>query len=132
MKKRTVWFGVPMIVVRMIIRTLLLPLSVMLVYYFVFVVLMQLDIIPLDWLFNPAGVMVLIGGPGLLVSVCIWIYGIRVSRFMKRLQMADGRMCFGCGYEIGDGLERCSECGGEWSLDDLNRGWRKRVLGEKG
>lgn len=57
---------------------------------------------------------------------------MKIFRFRKRVKILKGRVCFRCGYEIGEGLGVCSECGAEWSLEDLGKGWRKLVEGEKG
>lgn len=55
-----------------------------------------------------------------------WIY-VRMSRYTKRMKRLKGRACFVCNYEIAEGLDRCSECGAAWSMDDLSRQWRRNV-----
>ncbi|MEQ9205913.1 MAG: hypothetical protein RLN78_00950 [Phycisphaerales bacterium] len=53
-----------------------------------------------------------------------------MNRYAKRMKRLKGRACFVCNYEIAEGLDRCSECGAVWSLDDLNRYWRRNVGAE--
>jgi len=55
---------------------------------------------------------------------------IKQMMFKRRFKKLHGRVCFVCGYEIGEGLEQCSECGALWSLDGLNRLWRKAAAGK--
>ena len=134
MTKRTVVFGIPMYVVRRQVLPLVIVCCALVVFY---VVVLELSIDRLTdfiianrnsgiWL-----VMLFAFVSFLPVAYSLWIK-IQMSRYTKRMKRLKGRACFVCNYEIAEGLDRCSECGAVWSLDDLNRGWRKRVEGTKG
>jgi hypothetical protein len=129
MKQRTVVCGVPVYVV----RRQVLPLIVfhgVLVVFFLFLPDGALDVVTDVTIANRMYGLLLLVGVSLLPMISIvWVW-IRMSRYMKRMKRLKGRACFVCNYEIAEGLDRCSECGAGWSLDDLNRYWRRNVGGE--
>jgi len=128
MNTRTVWFGAPVFVMRPLRNSIgltVLYLGLMLVY----VGLVQMDVIPLNWLLNPVHFALAVVFPAGVLMAFMLRFAIRIDPFKKQFYASGGRVCFVCGYEIGEGLEQCSECGAGWSLDDLSKGWRK--LAEK-
>lgn len=53
-----------------------------------------------------------------------WI-GVAVQREHRRARMADGRRCWGCGYDL-EGLSdagTCPECGRAFTITDLRARW---------
>ena len=129
MTKRTAVCGVPMYVVRQHVR-LLIVINGVIVLCFWFMPDAVLDVIADVTIENSTYGLLLLTGMSMLPLVGVaWIY-VRMSRYMKRMKRLKGRACFVCNYEIAEGLERCSECGAVWSLDDLNRYWRRNVGGE--
>ena len=129
MTKRTAVCGVPMYVVRQHVR-LLIVINGVIVLCFWFMPDAVLDVIADVTIENSTYGVLLLTGMSMLPLVGVaWIY-VRMSRYMKRMKRLKGRACFVCNYEIAEGLERCSECGAVWSLDDLNRYWRRNVGGE--
>ena len=129
MTKRTAGCGVPMYVVRQHVR-LLIVINGVIVLCFWFMPDAVLDVIADVTIENSTYGLLLLTGMSMLPLVGVaWIY-VRMSRYMKRMKRLKGRACFVCNYEIAEGLERCSECGAVWSLDDLNRYWRRNVGGE--
>jgi len=129
MKKRTVLFGVPVYV----LRHQVLPLIVIngvLALFFVLMPGVVLDYITDKTIENRLhGMLFLVSIAFLPLISSAWVF-VRMSRYMKRMKRLKGRACFVCNYEIAEGLDRCSECGAVWSLDDLNASWRKNVGGE--
>lgn len=129
-KKRTVWFGNPMIMV----RTQLVPfivLQTVLVIYFAGM-----------WLNDPENfvdfmtdslqsAMILVVIPALISFVSALLFCKRLSKYTKRFRDLDGRVCFVCDYEIADGLNTCSECGAVWLLEGLGKGYLK-MIGDSG
>ena len=129
MTKRTAVCGVPMCVVRQDVR-MLIVINGVIVLCFWFMPDAVLDVIADVTIENSTYGVLLLTGMSMLPLVGVaWIY-VRMSRYMKRMKRLKGRACFVCNYEIAEGLERCSECGAVWSLDDLNRYWRRNVGGE--
>ena len=129
MKQRTAVCGVPVYVV----RRQMLPLIVIngvLALFFVLMPGVVLDFITDKTIENRLhGMLFLVSIAFLPLISSAWVF-VRMSRYMKRMKRLKGRACFVCNYEIAEGLERCSECGAVWSLDDLNRYWRRYVGGE--
>tara|TARA_R110002073_G_scaffold37866_5_gene109358 strand:- start:5582 stop:5971 length:390 start_codon:yes stop_codon:yes gene_type:complete len=129
MKKRTAVCGVPVYVV----RRQMLPLIVIngvLALFFVLMPGVVLDFITDKTIENRMhGMLFLVSIAFLPLISSAWVF-VRMSRYMKRMKRLKGRACFVCNYEIAEGLDRCSECGAGWSLDDLNRYWRRNVGGE--
>jgi hypothetical protein len=124
MKKRTVWFGNPIIVLRGAVVSGLFFAVFFVGAWELFVYLLGVDLVKdflVDrmWLVVVMPIVYVFGGMGLGMFVAS-----RVGDPMVRLRELKGRMCLGCGYEIGEELNECSECGARWSLDDLNRFWR--------
>ncbi len=129
MKKRTAVCGVPMYVVRQHVR-LLIVINGVIVLCFWFIPDAVLDVIADVTIENSTYGLLLLTGLSMLPLVGVaWIY-MRMSRYTKRMKRLKGRACFVCNYEIAEGLDRCSECGAVWSLDDLNRYWRRNVGGD--
>jgi len=129
MKQRTAVCGVPVYVV----RRQMLPLIVIngvLALFFVLMPGVVLDFITDKTIENRLHGMLFLVSIALLPLISsAWVF-VRMSRYMKRMKRLKGRACFVCNYEIAEGLDRCSECGAVWSLDDLNRYWRRNVGGE--
>jgi len=129
MKQRTAVCGVPVYVV----RRQMLPLIVIngvLALFFVLMPGVVLDFITDKTIENRLhGMLFLVSIAFLPLISSAWVF-VRMSRYMKRMKRLKGRACFVCNYEIAEGLDRCSECGAGWSLDDLNRYWRRNVGGE--
>ncbi|MBO6513763.1 MAG: hypothetical protein JJ974_07350 [Phycisphaerales bacterium] len=126
MKKWTVRFGMPVYVWRALAPYLVVS-GLVVVSKLGFLVLVYFDIIPVEWLVDP---VFLFGGMFVFLSVVIgsmMVYVRRVGAFQKRLASTRGRVCLRCGYELGEGLGLCSECGARWCVEGLNRGWLTRV-----
>lgn len=120
-KKRTVWFGIPVFMWNQMKGLMYLMLCM-------YAVILAADILALtnDWFFDNLGVtLVIIGLLFVLYLAYCWTISIRLRWFRDEFKRLGGRVCFRCGYEMGEGLERCSECGTAWSLEGLNRRWRK-------
>lgn len=68
----------------------------------------------------------------LLIPQAVIIPGIAIAavlsevsrrRFVARLIEARGQLCLNCEYPLGDSLGFCPECGSEYDLISLRRGW---------
>lgn len=132
MTKRTAVCGVPMYVVRRQLLPLVVFNSVFVVALVVVSELVMDRVTDFLIAHRDSGfwmliVLVLVGFVPLVSSVWLMVQAKRYTKRMKRLK---GRACFVCNYEIAEGLDRCSECGAVWSLDDLNRYWRRNVGAE--
>ncbi len=130
MKKRTVWFGVPVYVVRMFMPFAVVS-GLVVAWYLLSALLTGTDWNPLKGMGNGWLSIGLDMLPGAVPLVWLWVLASRVGAYEKRVKSTRGRVCFVCSYEIGEGLERCSECGARWSLEDLNAGWRKMAEGKE-
>lgn len=128
MKKRTAVFGIP----KYVVRKVLVPLFVWNTAW----VVLNLGV----WEFysvNLTNVLIyrqtiglaMMAAIALVPIASIFRYMILANSYTHRMKRLKGRACFVCNYEIAEGLDRCSECGAVWSLDDLNRYWRRNVGG---
>jgi len=130
MKKRTVWFGVPVYVVRWMVVPLVVLNSVWIVLNIIF------------WKFYIGNPLELLAYRPALGLGCIFLvlmvpigsilwFVFQPNEYMERMKRLCGHVCFVCNSEIEEGLDRCSKCGAEWSLDDLNIRWWNRVMNLK-
>lgn len=106
-KERTVWFGVPVFIMRPL-SSFLVATGVYLVVMLGYVVLVQLDVVPLKWLLNPVHLILVLGLPAGVLMVLMLRFAKKIDPFRKQLIESGGRVCFVCGYEIAEGLDSCS------------------------
>lgn len=128
MKNRTIQFGMPVYVWRKKFRPMLLVIGLVIIY-FVAMFLNDSEYFMDLLIHDPLISLLLIVFPAVVVMIALIAFAVRTNRYMKRFSMRSGRVCFVCDYDISNRLELCSECGAEWSLDGLGKGWRK--LAEK-
>lgn len=129
-KKRKVWFGIPVYVVRRLGMPLVLVAGLALLYFLV--VIGNDSEYFVDLLIHDRWIaLLIIGFPGLVPFVSVLIFYKRQNRYMKRFKRLGGRVCFVCDYEIAEGLDSCSECGARWCVGDLNCRWRD-MAGQEG
>ena len=131
MKKRTVWFGTPVIVVRGVVVTIGLFTIVIGGGWKLVLLAFEHKWIPMEMLIDRPWLLWMLMLAPIGMTALSWVLATRVSVPITRFQKLRGRMCFVCGYEIADGLDCCSECGARWSLDDLSKGWRKMAEGKE-
>lgn len=124
MKKRTVWFGNPMYFVRKQVVPFIVVQLVM-VTYFAGMWLHDPQNFTDFMTDSPQSALILVVIPALIPFLSTLLFYTRQSRYLKRFKKLGGRVCFVCDYEIGEGLERCSECGAEWALEGLGKKWKK-------
>ena len=124
MDKRTVWYGIPMYLLHVVVRGVLLFSIGIVVFPWGFIRLIDSGAFSVDAVHSEK-IALVVGAIGLIFLILALKSMSGLQTFVKSFQKLHGRVCFRCGYEIADGLDVCSECGARWRLDDLNRGWRK-------
>ena len=129
MTKRTAVCGIPMYVVRKVLVPFLL-INALVIVLFVAISWKYTDYFVDRIIYDPSAGLILFAFPAVIPVVACVVFAIRINKYMKRMKRLKGRACFVCNYEIAEGLDRCSECGAVWSMDDLNRYWRRNVGGE--
>jgi hypothetical protein len=129
MTKRTAVCGIPMYVVRKVLVPLIVVNGVV-VLFFIAVSWKDSDYFTDLIIEEPQFALILLLVPALIPLIACVVFAVRTSKYVKRMKGLKGRACFVCNYEIAEGLDQCSECGAVWSLEDLNRYWRRNVGGE--
>jgi len=130
-KKRTVWFGVPVIIVRGVVLSSVLFAVVFVGGWELLMYAIESKWVPIEMFTDRPWMMWMLVLSPFAAVLGSWALASRLVEPMARFQKLKGRMCFVCGYEIGEGFEECSECGAPWSFDDLNRAYRWMAEGKK-
>ncbi len=129
MTKRTAVCGVPMYVVRKVLVPLFVWNTAWVVLNLGVWELYSVNLTNV-LIYRPTIGLAMMAVFALVPIASVFRYMILANSYIHRMKRLKGRACFVCNYELAEGLDRCSECGAVWSLDDLNRSWRRNVGGE--
>lgn len=122
--RNSIKMGAPFFVVRKILVPYVIILAAVFIYFSASI-LKEDDIFRSVWLDSIQSFIILLIFPIAVALFSTLTYYIRLNRYRSRFIRLNGHVCFICDYELDKNLNRCSECGTDWSTDGLNDKWTK-------